>query len=348
MLRIRRAVRPALLALALLLTGGSCEPVGEGPRTIDRLAERAVPVACAPVGGVSEDGSVVMDLTAVSDSTFLALLPLERRVVLFGPDLAPVFSIGFDLTGPRGVTNPRSATLVADSLVYVADTGPRRIRVFDRSGADRGTIRLPFPPSKVRWTPAGVVAAAFPLGVSDGEALVWLLVGEESRPLGLPIEPRSDPRAEAVANLLDLTVLPGGDVVAAHQVISSRAGLFRARPGGGFDAALTTTPVASSERKRLGRVPRDLFESEDVGEIAAIVIAGSADWSTGEYLYLTRTGGELPGGGSEKAIVRAGPDLSFVAAYRLDVDAQAFVHLSKSRTAIVIDDEARWHRCALP
>lgn len=344
--RLLRAIRPVPLSLAFLATG--CGAGGGPPeaRTIDRLAERARPVACAPVEGVAESGAVVEDLHAVSDSTFVALLPLERRVVLYGADLRRLRVIPFEAVGPRGVKTPRSATIVDDTLVYLADAGPRRIRILSLAGEDRGTIRLPFPPDKVRSSREGVLVTALPLGIGRGESLVRILDGEESRPLALPIEPHADPRVQALANLVAVTPLPGGTVVAAHQIVSSRAALLSPRDGGGFDVRLTTTPVAASEKERLGRVPADLFERETIEGVAAPVLGAAADATTGEYLYLTRV--EAPGGAGGRALVRARPDLSFVAAYRLDLDAQSVVYLSRNRTAILVDGEARWHRCVVP
>lgn len=326
----------------------ACGAPGPGaPRTIERLAERAAPVACAPLD-VEESESVVADLAAVSDSTFLVLLPLERRVVVYGPDLRPRREIVFEAAGPRGVVNPRSAAIVGDTLVWITDIGPHRLRALSLSGEDRGTVRTPFPPDRIRWSPAGLVVTAFPLGVRAGGPLAWWLKDGEVRPLGVPAERHDDPRAEALANLLEPTPMPDGDVIVVHPLVSSRGARLRARAGGGFDVEPVTVPVAPSEAGRLGRVPPSLFEEEAIEEVAAVALGASADRATGQYLYLTRTGRTLPDGTSEKAIVRAGPDLSFVSAHRLDVDAQAFAYVTTTRTAIVIDAEARWHRCVLP
>lgn len=365
MVSIRRALHPMLVALVLLFTGrirpralslfvaavtascgaGDADP---GPRTIERLRERSTTVVCEPVEGFPENGAVVEDLHAVSDSTFLVLLPLERAVRLYDHRLEPVFSLAFDEDGPLGVRTPRSADLVDDTLVYVADLGARSVRVLSRSRRDRGTLRIDFPPDGIRATPSGLVVTAFPMAMGPGQPLVHALDGTDVHPLGLTMEPHEDPRIAALGNMLELTVLPSGALVVAHQVLSSRAAVFHARPGGGFDVVVTTVPVTPSERSRLGKVPADLFERENVGDLAAPVISASADRGSGDYLYLTRTGSSLGSGGTEKAIVRARDDLSYVASYLLDVDAQDFVYLSRTRTALVIDHEATWHRCSIP
>lgn len=354
---------PARARLAALLLVGclACEGEGEDPeaRSIDRLRERSVALACDPVEDFPENGAAVEDLHAVSDSTFLILLPLEREVKLYDHRLRPVFSIPFDEAGPLGVKTPRSAALVDDTLVYITDLGGQSVRVLSRSAAagtngdrgtvrDRGTIRTDFPPDGIRAGPTGIVVSAFAMMSRAGDDLVHLLDGDETRPLGLPVEAHEDLRVAALGNMLVLTVLRGGSVVAAHQVLSSRAGVFRPRPGGGFDSIVTTVPVSRPERDRLGKVPRDLFEAEDFHDVATPVISASADYGTGEYLYLTRTGSSLPSGATEKVIVRARPDLSYVASYLLDVDAQRFLYLSRIRTALVIDQDAAWHRCPIP
>lgn len=353
--------------LAVLLLAGcfACDGEGEDSeaRSIERLRERSVALACDPMEGFPENGAVVEDLHAVSDSTFLVLLPLEREVNLYDHRLRPVFSVPFDEAGPLGVKTPRSATLVDDTLVYVTDLGSQSLRVLSRSRAggtdragtdragtirDRGTIRIDFSPDRIRAGPTGIVVSAFAMMSRAGDDLVYRLDGTETVPLGLPMEPHEDPRVAALGNMLELTVLGDGSVVAAHQVVSSRAGVFRARPDGGFDVVVTTVPVARSERDRLGKVPRDLFEGESFREVAAPVISASADHGTGEYLYLTRTGSSLSADATEKAIVRARSDLSYVASYLLDVDAQHFLYLSRIRTALVIDRDAAWHRCPIP
>ncbi len=385
MIAIRRAIGPMLMVLtesssldrgsargrlAVLLLAGclACDGEDTEARSIDRLRERSVALACDPMAGFPDNGAVVEDLHAVSDSTFLVLLPLEREVNLYDHRLRRVFSVPFDEAGPLGVKTPRSAAVVDDTLVYVTDLGSQSLRVLSRSRhvgrgrvgtgqvetvragtvRDGGTIRIDFSPDRIRAGPTGIVVSAFAMMSRAGDDLVYRLDGTETHPLGLPMEPHEDPRVAALANMLELTVLRDGSVVAAHQVVSSRAGLFRARPNGGFDAVVTTVPVARSERDRLGKVPRDLFEGESFRDVAAPVISGSADHDTGEYLYLTRTGNSLSVGATEKAIVRARPDLSYVASYLLDVDAQHFLYLSRIRTALVVDQDAAWHRCPIP
>lgn len=349
---IRRAIAPWPVCLALLVVTAACRvdgsKAGPDPRRIERLRERSVAVSCEILEGFPENGSAVEDLDAASDSTFLVLLPLEREVKVYDHALRPVFTVRFDEEGPLGVKTPRSATIVDDTLVYVTDLGGRRVRILSRSGEDRGTIRTDFSPDRIRSGPTGIFLTAFPIGGGRADALVHVLDGSGTRPIGLPVLPHDDLRIEGLGNLLELAVLPGGELVAAHQILSSRAGIFSARPGGGFDAVVTTVPVSRSERERLGTVPPDLFEREDLHEIATPVVAASVDGISGEYLYLTRTGGTLPDGGTEKAIVRSGPDLSYAASYLLDVNAQDFVYLARTRTALVIDGEATWRRCAIP
>lgn len=355
---IPRAIHPvsstpvsiARLSLCVVIT--ACTGAGEDPapevRTIERLRERSGAVSCERLETFPENGSVVEDLVAASDSTFLVLLPLEREVRLYDHALRPVFGLRFEESGPLGVRTPRSATVVDDTLVYITDLGGRRVRILSRSGKDRGTIRTTFSPDRIRSGPVGIFLTAFPLGGGRGADLVHVLDGTGTRPIGLPILPHDDLRIEGLGNILVLTVLPGGEVVAAHRILNSRAAIFRAAPGGTFDAVVTTVPVARPERDRLGEVPSDLFEREDVRDLATPVMAASEDRASGEYLYLTRTGGTLPGGGTEKAIVRSRPDLSYVGSSVLDVNAQDFVYLSRTRTALVIDDEAMWHRCPIP
>ncbi|MDX1660883.1 MAG: hypothetical protein R3326_03745 [Gemmatimonadota bacterium] len=332
---------------AVAVLGCGTDAPAHEPRTIERLRERSVEVTCASVEGFAMNHAVVEDLHAVSDTTFLALFPLDRVVTLFDDRLEPVFSLSFEENGPRGVESPRAATVVDDTLVYFADLGSRSVRILSRSGEDRGTIRTGFAPDGIRAGPSGVVLTAFPMALGVRDDLVYELDADGPRPLGLRMDPYDDPRVAALGNLLEVTVLPDGTVVAAHQTLSSRAALFRRRPQGGFDVHVTTVPVSASEGERLGEVPTDLFERENIGDLAAPVIAASVDRNSGEYLYLTRTGRAFPAGGTEKAIVRARPDLSYVESYRLDVNAQDFVYLADAEAVLVVDQEAAWHRCAL-
>ncbi|MBW3660024.1 MAG: hypothetical protein KY397_00115 [Gemmatimonadetes bacterium] len=338
------------IAVALLLGIGCGEgEAGLAPRTIDGFVERSTKIACVRQDAPSEAAGVVEDLVATSDSTFLVLYGLDRRVVHYRSDATPLFEVEFEENGPSGVKQPRSVALVDDSLLYITDVGRRQIKILDHAGRDRGVLRTDVPPSVVRSGPSGVLMAAFPLARGGAVArLVHVLDADAGafRPLETPVAPFHDLRVEALANLIELTPLGDGTVIAAHQLITSRAFVIRPR-GSGFTVRETTVPVPRAASRRLGKVPSELFEKEEIDEIATPVLAASHDRASGDYLYLTRTGRPGPEGGTEKAIIRATPDLEYLRSWILDVNAQRFAYLGKSRTAIVIDHDAGWHRCVL-
>lgn len=126
---------------------------------VSDFRERSERVRCelAPTVRVAE--ASVGEVVTASDTSFLVLYPLEGRVTWYGADLAPRWSFVFTEAGPWGVVAPQSVALVGDSLLYVADRPRRVLRALDRSGRDRGTIPLGFPPQRVAATERGVVIA---------------------------------------------------------------------------------------------------------------------------------------------------------------------------------------------
>lgn len=335
-------VKVRFRSLSLVLLGAACVgDDGPAPVFVADFRERSQQVHCEAAPTVAAGEASVGEVVTVSDTSFLILYPLERRVTLYGPDLAPRWSLTFAEEGPLGVVGPQSVALVGDSLLYVADRPRMVLRVMDRSGADRGTIPVGFPPQRVAASGSVVLIAPLVFG-AEPASLLYSLEGGRIREHEVPVTRFADFTVNAFGNLVALAPYAGERVIVAHQFLVPTAYLVSSA---GVDRR--ALPLPAEVRKAVGWVPPMPFREEAFGRIATPVLAAAAERRTGDFLYLTRTG-HRQNGVFEKAIVRVDRELRYRRSYVLDVNAGHLAYLAEEGVSVIVDEEDRGYRCLTP
>lgn len=336
-----RSPLPFLLPAAL-----ACAASDAGDAAfIPDFTDRSIPVECTPVPSLTAREATVTDVAMLGDTAFLVLYGLDRELAIVGPDLIPRRLFAFDEEGPTGVLGPTSATIVDDSLVYIADQKRMALRRFDLAGHDLGTIRLDFAPDRVLATDDGRILVA-PLVIGRHPRwLVYALDGEDATPLGVHAAHYADPAVNALANLARLAAFPDGRVVATHTMIVPYA--YTLSPGDASPPDRAPLPLPDGVRSLLGKIPAASPEDDRLGELLVATIATAPDSRSGDLLYLTRSGRTVDGR-PEKAIVRVDPGLRYLRSYILDVNAIHLAYLPGPQLSLVADEVDQWYRCPTP
>lgn len=330
--------------LPLVLFGAACAASdAPEPAFVADFVKRSIPIHCVPVPELSARWSSVGDVATIDDSSFLVLYPREREVVVFGADLAMRRALRFTADGPAGVKGPASAALAGNTLLYVADQPRQALRVFDLGGRDRGTIRLRFPPQRVRAAQGALFLTPFVLG-RHPRRLLYRLEGEEARPLEVPATFYGDPVLNALATTVGLTPFPDGRIVVSHEVVVPF--LYELRVGS--DAVRRAPlPLPDGVRSSVGRLPPAPLTPDRLDELLVASLAAAPDVRAGDFLYVTRSGRRVEGR-PEKAIVRLDPELRYRRSYLLDVNAIQLAYLAVRGLSIVTDEVDQWYRCPTP
>ncbi|MFW6202215.1 MAG: hypothetical protein ACOC8B_06540 [Gemmatimonadota bacterium] len=355
----RSPTRPILLVGALFVS--ACGSDAPDVRFIDDFIARSDLVECgpAPIAGRGE----VLDAVALGDTALLALYGSTRELVAYDARLRPAHVVPLAREGPAGVAEPVSAALGRDGIVYIADRGARALKRLDLArGTDRGAIRLPFTPHRVRTDGGGRVLVT-PLVLGDEPS--WLLYaiadaeavgggdaggdvggddGPEPTPVRVPPTRYADLTVNALANMTLPAAMPDGAVIAVHQFLVPAA--FRATAPDA-EPVRHALPLPDGVRATVGRVPTTPITEERLGEIATAATALGVDRARGGLLYLTRTG-RADDAASEKAIVRLDRELDYERSYILDVNATQLAYLADRGIALVADEEGTWHSCPTP
>lgn len=336
------ARHPSLLP-SLWLLAAACGS-GNTPehRFVDGFIDRSERVVCRPAPVPSERAAEVADLSAPGDTAVLALYARDRELRLHGPDLEPLRTVRFAAEGPTGVTAPVAASLVDDSIFYVADRSGHRLKRLGLDGRDRGQLRLPFPPQSIRSERGRIVIAPMVIG-DEPPWLLYTLRDTLPVPVRIAAERHEDFTVHTLANLLAPALLPDGGLLAAHQLFVPAA--YIADAGG--RVTRRPLPLPDGARHALGFRPRTPLTDDEIDRSLAAALALAPDPATGDVLYVTRSG-ERVDGSHGKAIVRVGGDFEYRRSYLLDVNATTLAYLSGPRRSIVTDPEGRWYRCPTP
>lgn len=310
---------------------------------IPDLAGRSAAAACDSLAGPDPGPVQVERLHAVSDSTLLLVDPVAREVVELDRDGSRlgVFELGAD--GPRSVAMLSDAARSGDTLLVIADAGRNRLRAFRPQGTDLWTLDLGFPPQRLTFAGGRLLVTAAGMDARL-PALVHEVRNGAVAALPIPLVRHVDAIARLFVNDVVLEGYPDGSALVAHHFVAPRA--WRVEPRGTVSSH--AVPVAEAVRASIGHLPPIPFREEDIGRIAAPVIASAADPETGDFLYLTRSGRQREGR-NEKAVVRVDGRFRYVGSRLLDVNAVVLAYLpSEPGSVIVVDTDGGWFRCAAP
>ncbi len=331
-------IRP--LPLIVVLTACAVSDAAE-PVLIDDFVERSVPVHCEPAPMLTAREATVEDVASLGDSLLLVLYSEEREVAFVGPDLEVRHVVRFEEDGPTGVRAPVSATLLGDSLVYIADRSRYALKVLDLQGRDRGTVELPFPPQRVRAGSKGIYITPFVMGRHPAR-LVYRLDGLTVHPVDIPTVRYGDAAINTLANLAGVTPFPDGRVVVTHEFMVPFAHTFT--EGEEAEAVRLPVPLPVATGAALRTAPTKPLPEADAGELPVALLSTDADAITGDLLYLTRSG-RMVDGRYEKAVVRLDSALGYRSSYLLDVNAIHMSYLAGLGMAVVVDEVDQWYTC---
>lgn len=333
------ALVPAL-AVTLSLAGGACSGSADEPVLIPDFRARSPVLACIPVPELTAEALVVDDLLATSGGDVLILSGRSRRILLLDPSGGIVRRISLEEEGPSGVGTPISADLADDSTLLVADMGRMVVKRLDLSGGDLGTVRTPFPPTRVRtaggrsWVVPGVLG-----GYPD--RLLFRLDGESLVPENLPPRTFRGMTHGGFANRLGAVARPQGGLLLMHGFYIPEAYLLRGR-------SLTRHPVPVPDALApLFRDLRPVEREEDLPYLPVVGLSPFVDRVTRDVLYLTRSGARLDAETWEKALIRVDSAFRYVSSGRLPVDALMAAPLEGGQVLLVSND-GEWSRCRAP
>lgn len=329
------------LSLVPLLVACAASDATE-PKWIDDFVKKSVAVTCEPVPSLSAREAVVADVATLSDSTFLILYEQDREVVLVGPDLEPRHVVSFDSDGPTGVRRPSSATLVGDTLLYVADQARASLKVLGLDGSDRGSVSLSFPPQQVRSMGGEVFVTPLVIGRHPGH-LLYRVEGDKVASLGVRAARYGDLSVNVLANLAGVAVFPDGRLVVTHEFVIPFA--HELRFDGASGVRRVPVPLPKEVGARLGRSPKGTAEDIRSEDLPVAVISAVADGRSGDLVLLSRSGREGRHGIFEKAVIRLDAGLEYRGSYLLDVNAIRMAYLAAQRVAVVVDEVDEWYTC---
>lgn len=310
------------------------------PVVVSEFVEVSEPVACTEIDELPASRPVG-DVQVAGDSLLLVLYSQEREVVLYDRDLIPLHTIPFAEVGPGGVAAPVAATLLQDSLIYLADRARQQLKILDLEGVDLGTFPLDFAPDRLLATGDRLFVTPIVMG-STPASLLHVVDAGSLRSLKVPTKQYADLTVNGLGNMVDIEIAPGEGILVAHRFLRPIA--YVVDDGGEGFIQRRTTPIPESMRSNVGRIPNVPITEDQLGDIATPIISLAADLATGEMLYLTRSGRSLSDY-SEKAIVRVDAELGYRESYLLDVNATDLAHFAGSDASIVVDDQDRWYRC---
>lgn len=328
---------PLIPLFAACAASDAAEPV-----LIEDFIERSVAVHCESVPSLNARESSVANLATVSDSMLLVLYEYDREIAIVGPDLEIRTVVAFEAEGPTGVRRPVSATLVGDSLIYVADQSRQALKVLDFDGRDRGTVNLPFPPQHVQAGPGGVYITPFVMGPHPTK-LLYRLVGAEAVPVDVATVRYGDVGINALANMAAVATFPDGRVVVTHDFVVPFAHRVDGKDGGDPPERVPV-PLPAATAAALRRLPSGPLPEAGAGELPVAVLSTAPDAASGDLLFLTRSGRYVDGG-YEKAVIRLDAELGYRRSYLLDVNAIRMAYLADRGVSIVVDEVDQWYTC---
>jgi|GEM_PF-2385264 len=335
-----------LILLLSTLTLSCVESGSELPIFIDDFTEESLLVHCKPLPSLDRFGGSVKELRTLNDSTLLILYDDIPKVALVGSNLEVRNEI--DLAQPLSLNPPilSSATMLGDSLIYIANQSGPEIEIIDLDGRARERIDLDFIPGSLASLGDTLLITPFVVG-STPSSLLYMSdrrsVGE-LKALPIPISRYRDPLARTLANTVRPTVLADGHLVLTHLVIVPFAQLSDNLERGFERVPL---PLPDIVQDRYGWLPTAEMSEEEAEEILVVAIAATPDLESGDLLYLTQTGRRV-GSEGEKGIIRVDNRLRYKRSYIIDVNARGLAYLTESKSSIVTTMNDGWFRCETP
>jgi hypothetical protein len=332
-----------LLSIASLALAACAASVPEDPVFIDGFISGSVLVHCEPVPGLTADRLAIRDVVTASDSSFLILYADAGKVAVVGPDLEPLHLVTLDTDGPNGIRMPSGAALFGDTLLYIADQAEMKVEALDLQGRSRGTSRLDFAPESLLRVGDQLLITPFVIGNHPRSLLVTL---EDGKARGLPIATARyrDGMINTLANRARVATFPNGRIVLAHTMMIP---FIHQLTLAGQSPVVAPLPLPDGISDRYGWLPTSTVTEADKDNILVAAIAAAPDLSTGDFLYITKTG-RSNDSGSEKALVRLDSDLEFLRSYLLDVNAIEMAYLARRNLTLVTTIEGEWYSCPTP
>lgn len=330
---MRKSTLPLLLAAAAC---GGATP--EDYVIIEDFLARSSGLRCELVA--SPEYLAVTGLRTATDSTIMVLDEPGRRLVELDRALRPVWELEAPVAGPGAMNSPVSVALLGDTAIAVAERRGLQILVYSRAGALIRSTPLGFAPSALATRPAGdVLVTAMPFGETP-TTLLFRYDGVGFHEIPIPPRPYADMFIGALGNTTLAEVLPNGAALVVHQFMAPRA--FRI---GADDAvAPIRVPTPDATRGSIDYVPVGPILEDDIDRMLVPASAMSVDPIRGEVYVLTRSGRRLDGR-PERAILRLDAKLELIESYTLDFLARHLAFVPRDGTAIIVDDEDRFHAC---
>lgn len=331
---------PAAAAVLGLLAGCGGQS-DEGYVVVADFARSAAAVGCEAVS-LGRDIAVT-ELRSISDTTWLVLDEAGRQVLVFDDRLRLVRELRYPAAGPGSLDAPVSVTLLGDTALVAAERAGLRLVALALDGEELRSTPLDFVPRALAATPDGaVMVTPMPLGEHppsllgryDGAGIEWL---------SIPVRRYPDMMVTALGNSVLVESLPGGDVLLVHQFLAPRA--FRVGSGGSAIEPLRV-PIPDGTAGQVDFVPTAPITGPQLPRMLTPAMAMSVDPVRSEVYLLTRSGRTI-GGRPERAILRLTDRLALIEAFTIPVIAGGMVYLPHRGTALVVDDEDRFHACRL-
>jgi hypothetical protein len=300
------------------------------------------PISCAS-WGLFNDSSDVTDVIPISDTAFAALFADARELVTYDRSRNVHHTLSFDIAGPRGVRRAVSAA-VSDSILFIADEGANLIKKFDRQGADRGTIRVPFIPRRLRLTGKRLLVTPLVAGSRPAE-LLFMVDDDKVKALGGPIAQYEDVGINTLANMASLAAFPTRAVV-LHEMVVPFGYVFDL-PRGRELRTKFAVPLSDAIRESVGRLPKAPLTEKNVNELTVVAFVAASSVTNGRTYYVTRIGD----GRREpyrKLLVELDSTMQLRAVHPIDVNPHHMVFVDNPAAVIAVDAESNWFECRLP
>jgi hypothetical protein len=146
------------------------------------------------------------------------------------------------------------------------------------------------------------------------------------------------------ANTAHLAPFPDGRIVLTHTLIIPFAHVMTLESS---TPARLPLPLPDGVRDRYGWLPNSPVTEANAEKLLVATIALAPDESTGDLIYLTKTG-RLNESGGEKTLIRVDSKLRFLRSYLLDVNATKMAYLSRQGISLVVTSEDEWYSCPTP
>lgn len=333
------AVSPILLALA------ACAPDPHGPAFVEDFIARSPMMQCTVVPHDVPPASVVR-LRAAGDSMVVALAQGDREILLLDGSLTPVRRVAWVSEGPGGLTEPVDVELLGDSVFAVLDRGRSRISLLGLGGDDRGSLRLGMLPHRFLADGDGWLVSSVALLPGHAD-LLHRVTAEGAEGLGVRPVHMPQPQLKALANSAVIERVGGGRVIVAHQFLVPEAHIVEQDAGRPPVVRRATTPLSEAVREAVGYQPEPPFTDESMARILTPVLEAAPD-PKGDGMYVLTRSGRRVAGRWEKALIRVDAEMRYLSSLLLPVNAGPFVVLPGGSEVVLVDEDERWHRCALP